>query len=146
MLSLKWTIKAIFWTNIDKPIAFFRTGPSKIGKILFFTSLEGTSNKKLSLYVICIEISIQILKAGYSSFNNANSIYFLTFDCKRTLGWKRSIFVKMVHFQISLKKILIYFLSFLFFIWLLEPFVSMIKMKFKKNTFGSSEPLTVPTW
>ena len=35
-----------FWTNIDWLLAWFRSGPSKIEKMLFFTILEGTLNKK----------------------------------------------------------------------------------------------------
>ena len=132
MLSLKWIIKGSFWTNIDRPIAFFRSGPSKIEKILFFTILEGTLNKKLSLYM---RYQYRFWKLVVQAFKNAINIYFWTFGFKRTPCWKWSIFVKMVHFQMGLKKFLINFLSFLFFIWLLEPFVSMLKMKSKKFIF-----------
>ncbi len=138
MLSLKWIIK---------DSVLIRSGPSKIGKMLFFTILEGTLNKKLISY---IRYQYRCWKLVFEALIKAIYIYFLSLCCKLTPCWKSSIFVKMVNFQMSLKKFLINILSFLFFIWWLEPFISILEMKSKKFikrdkkleqiTFGPSEP------
>ena len=89
------------------------------------------SVKKLNLFIVkkvdyfnLAIFSFLISNRGHNEYRfwklvvqaliNAFNIYFFTFGFKRTPCWKWSIFVKMVHFQMSFKKILINFRSFYF--------------------------------